>query len=165
MKGGLKAYMEVVVKIQTRRCWIRAFGLEDAEALQCVLGDGEVMRYIETPFTLAQTEAFIHHAGLCEPPLVYAVVWKETGSVIGHVIFHPYDGEFHEIGWIISRAYWGVGIACELTEALIQQAKALNKGCVLECHPAQAATKRIAQKYGFVYEGQSDGCDVYRLNI
>ncbi|MDD6142834.1 MAG: GNAT family N-acetyltransferase [bacterium] len=150
--------------IETTRCTIRKLSLEDAEDLFAVLSDEAVMRYIEAPFSLSQTEDFIRAAGLCNPPLVYAVVWKETGRVIGHVIFHAYDEEAWEIGWILGKAYWGMGIASELTEALIHQAEAMGiSGCVMECHPSQAATAHIAQKYGFACRGESDGCDIYRL--
>ena len=150
--------------IETARCMIRKLSLADADDLFAVLSDEAVMRYIEAPFSLSQTEDFIRAAGLCHPPLVYAVVWKETGRVIGHVIFHAYDEDAWEIGWILGKAYWGMGIASELTEALIHQAETMGvSGCVMECHPSQTATAHIAQKHGFACQGQSDGCDVYRL--
>lgn len=56
----------------------------DADALYRLLSDPEVMRYLEPPYDRVQAEAFLHHAGLSEPPLVYAV--EENGSFIGYVI-------------------------------------------------------------------------------
>ena len=154
------------MKIETGRCLIRDFVMEDTSELHAVLSDEQVMRYIEAPFGLEQTADFIREAGVCQPPLVHAVVWKETLQVIGHVIFHPYEEDLWEIGWILHRAFWGMGIASELTAALIAQAKTRGaKGCVMECHPAQAATIRIAQKHGFIYVGQNDGCNLYRLTF
>ena len=35
---------------------------------------------------------------------------------------------------------------------------------MLECSPAQAATKHIAEKFGFSYLGQRDGCEIYQLD-
>ena len=60
------------MEFETRRLLIRRFTEADAEALYVVLSDPEVMRYIEPPFSLEQTRAFLRDAGLCAPPLVYA---------------------------------------------------------------------------------------------
>lgn len=150
--------------IETQRCLIRRFTPEDAAALHAVLSDEAVMQYIEAPFSYSQTQAFIREAGLCHPPLVYALLWKETERVIGHVIFHPVQKNEWEIGWILSRSYWGMGIASECTAALVARSRALGAAsCLIECHPAQTATARIARKHSFGYAGTSDGCDVYRL--
>lgn len=68
----------------------------DADALYRLLSDPEVMRYLEPLYDRAQTEAFLHRAGLSEPPLVYAA--EGNGRFIGYVIYHPYDEESIEIG-------------------------------------------------------------------
>ena len=69
--------------LETARLLARRFTPEDAEDLYAVLSDPEVMRYLEPPFSLEQTEEFIPKAGLCDPPLVYAVVWKgETAESV-----------------------------------------------------------------------------------
>ncbi len=150
--------------ITTERCVIRDFQIEDAAQLYEILSDQDVMEYIEPPFTMEQTRDFIESAGLCEPPLVYALTWKEANRVIGHAIFHRYEEDSFEIGWILHKEYWGRGIAGEVTAALVKQAKENGaQSCVIECDPQQIASKRIALKNGFVYEGQDDGCDVYRL--
>lgn len=82
--------------ITTKRCILRRMSLEDAQDLYGVLSDGEVMKYIEPPFDMAGMLEFIKSAGLCEPPLVLAVEWRENGRVIGHAVFHPYDKSFYE---------------------------------------------------------------------
>ena len=75
--------------------------------------------------------AFLHHAGLSEPPLVYAV--EENGSFIGYVIYHAYDAESVEIGWVLLPEYWGRGYASALTDRLIDRARQAQKSVVLEC--------------------------------
>ena len=140
--------------------------MKDADDLCVVLSDAEVMKYIEPAFDPERTKAFIRETGLCVPPLVYAVVWRETGRVIGHAVFHPYDGNSYEIGWILNRKCWGMGIADELTKALVGQARDMNAaGCVIECDTRQEASRRIALKNGFSHEGISDGLEVYRLML
>lgn len=151
------------LRIDTERCVIRRFVTEDANDLYQVLSNAEVMQYIEPPFDLEQTKEFIQVAGFCEPPRVYALEWKETGKVIGHVIFHLYEKDSYEIGWILNRNDWGKGIADEITKSLVEYAKGTEAAsCVIECDTEQEASKRIALKNGFVYEGEEDGCDVYR---
>ncbi len=119
------------MEILTERCLIRYMNIEDADDLYEILSDEKVMMHIEPVFDREQTKKFIIDAGLQEKPLVYAVVWKRTGKVIGHVIFHLYEEFDYEIGWILHRDYWGLGIADELTKVLLQQAKVLGGRAVL----------------------------------
>lgn len=154
------------MNLETKRCIIRKFTMDDIDDLYETLSDEKVMEYIEPAFDREQTKEFIEEAGLCVPPLVYALEWKESKKVIGQVIYHQYEEDSYEIGWIINRAYWGRKIADEVTKALLEHAKrnGLNS-CIIECDVEQMVSKHIALKNGFTYEGEEDGCDVYRLKI
>lgn len=154
------------MNLLTKRCIIRRFSECDTTDLYEVLSCSEVMQYIEPPFDFAQTRDFIRNAGLSKVPSIYALVWTENEKVIGHVIFHPYDDDSCEIGWIISRDYWGKGIASEVTASLLKYAKEQGiNGCVIECAPEQIASAHIAKKFGFRYMGENDGCSVYYLAL
>ena len=63
---------------------IRRMKSSDADALYRLLSDPEVMRYLEPLYDRAQTEAFLHRAGLSEPPLVYAA--EENGRFMSFII-------------------------------------------------------------------------------
>lgn len=148
----------------TDRCHIRNFSMEDVDDLYEVLSDEDVMIHIERVFDRERTKEFIQVAGMCEPPLVYAIVWKLTGKVIGHAIFHPYEESDYEIGWILNKEYWGKGIADELTKGLVNYARYIGTGsCVIECDTKQIASKKIALNNGFTYEGVIDNLERYRL--
>ncbi|MBR6766511.1 MAG: GNAT family N-acetyltransferase [Clostridia bacterium] len=150
----------------TERCILRRFSLSDAEDLHSVLSDEEVMRYIEPVFDMDRTTTFIREAGLCKPPLVYAVLWRETESIIGHVVFHRYDDSGYEIGWVLNRSFWGMGIADELTKALVKKARDMGiESCIIECDVRQAASIRLALKNGFVFESVQEELAVYRLKF
>lgn len=154
------------MELFTKRCKIRNFRPEDAKDLHEVLSDFEVMKHIEPIFDMEKTLDFIKNAGLCEPPLVYAVEFNETEKVIGHLIFHSYENCGYEIGWVISKKYWGIGIANELTKRIIEYSKTLDiKSLIIECDENQAASKNIALKNGFVYQGKTDNLEVYRLML
>ena len=152
--------------METKRLNIRALTAQDVEALHAVLSDAEVMRHIEAPFTRQQTAAFIRRVNAAEPALAYAVVWKETGTVIGQLIYHPYDSESWELGWVLHRDFWRRGIADELTAAVIADAeKRRIPALVIECVPDQRVTRHIAEKHGFQNLGEENGLVVYRKDI
>ena len=140
---------------------IRKMQPGDADALYRLLSDPEVMRHLEPPFDREQAEAFLHHAGLTEPPLVYAA--EANGDFIGDVMYHAYDEDSVEIGWVLLPEYWGRGYASALTDRLIDRARQERKSVVIECAPAQEVTKRIASKKGFRDCGICDGLALYRL--
>lgn len=138
----------------------------DIEQLYKVLSDDEVMKYIEKPFSNEQTKEFVFNAGMREEPLVYSVVYKESGKVIGHVIFHRYDSQSYELGWILHRVFWYQGIASEITEAMIMYAKQIGiSRLVMECAAEQRSTKRVAEKFRFNYVGKDGDCEVYMLEL
>lgn len=141
---------------------IRRFAESDISALYGTLSDPEVMKYIEEPYTLNGVREFLAKSALIEEPLIYAAE-DDAGNYVGYVIYHEYEQDSMEIGWILDKTVWGKGYACKLTEKLIERAKLDGKNVVIECTPEQEATKHIAKKYGFEYAGKSDELDVFRL--
>ena len=133
----------------------------DLDSLHEMLSDPSVMRFLEPPFTREKTIQFLESAGLSDPPLIYAV--EDGGIFIGYVIYHDYDADSKEIGWVLKKESWGRGYAKELTHKLISQAKAEGKAVILECSPQQLASKHIAETCGFSYFGLVDGCELYRI--
>lgn len=162
--SGVIEIMGAEMRIVTDRCIIRELTAGDAGELCGVLSDEQVMKYIEAPFDMGDTVKFIRSAGMSCPPMVYAIVWKQTGKLIGHVIFHRFESDDYELGWILSRDMWGKGIAGEITKAMIGLARKKGiQSLVIECDEAQYASKAIAAKFGFSYEGKFDDLDRFRL--
>lgn len=152
------------MELTTDRCLIRNMQMTDIDDLYQVYSDERVMMYIEPVFDMQRTKDFIQVTGLCETPLVYAIVWNITGRVIGHVIFHSYEKNDYEIGWILNKDYWGMGITDEVTKELINYARHLGvESCVIECDTEQIVSKKIAMGNGFVYENTLDNLERYRL--
>ena len=140
---------------------IRKFSELDYESLCCLLSDPEVMLYLEPPYSKEQTGLFLQ-AALSACPPVYAV--EVDGRFIGYVIYHSYDQNSVEIGWVLFPDYWGKGYASILTKQMIAEAGNQGKSLIIECDPAQKITKHIALKHGFVWAERKDGLDVYRLH-
>lgn len=150
----------------TDRLVVRRMQLSDAAQLEAFYASPEVMRYLESPFTKAQTEAFVARAAEETLPPVYAVELKD-GTLIGHTIFAPFDGpEVYEIGWVLGHAYWWQGYATELTEAMIALAKEMGlQALIIESAPGQVATAQLARRFGFTAQGERNGLRMYRLDL
>ncbi len=141
---------------------IRKMIPDDYPSLHRLLSDSRVMKYLEAPFSKEQTKRFLAEAGLGDPPLIYSI--EAEKQFIGYVIYHAYDDDSVEIGWVILPEYWGKGYASEATCMMIKRAKRDGKHVIIECDPRQAVSKHIAQKYGFAYMGNVAGLDIFRLD-
>ncbi len=154
-------------EIATARLRLRRFRAEDLDGLAAILADGETMRFLEPPFDRAKAERFLHKAGLGRDPLVCAAARRDTDEVLGYAIFHPWveDGVW-EIGWVLARPWWRRGLASEMTEALIGRAREMGvRSLVIECDPGQAASARVAGKFGFREEAPREGLRVFRKEL
>ena len=158
-----------MARIQIDRAYImgltiRKMRKDDLTSLSRLLADPEVMRYIEPPYTEEQTADFLRFAGLSDPPLIRAAE-DEQGRFIGYVIYHDYDQDSKEIGWVLVKEVWGLGYAESLTAQLLERARAEGKNAVIECDPGQSVTKHIAGKFGFEYVGIRNGCEVFKKDL
>ncbi|WP_025730762.1 GNAT family N-acetyltransferase [Atopobacter phocae] len=141
---------------------IRRMTKNDLTPLHQLLSDEKVMKYIEPPFTFQQTESFLMNMGMGDIPLIYSVD-DENEKFIGYVIYHDYDHESMEIGWLLKRSEWGKGYATQLTQQLIEKVSNAGKNIILEFDKRQTASKSIALKFGFEYQGNREGLEVYLL--
>ena len=152
--------------IETERLIIRPLTIEDAADLFAVLSNETVMAYIQAPFSYTEAKTFIQNLGLCSPPHIYAIQQKGNG-LIGHIIYHTYDSpSCFELGWILAEEYWHQGYASEITQAIISYAikNGLSK-LIIECDPAQKASKQIALSHGFIFCGIQDNLEIYQLDL
>ena len=139
---------------------VRRMTEKDLEPLHRLLSDPGVMRFLEPPFTRERTEAFLR-AAMSETPPVYAA--EADGTFIGYVIYHAYEENTSELGWVLLPEYWGKGYASALTRRMMDRAAKEGKKPVIECDPRQEITRHIALRAGFVRTETRDGLDVYRL--
>ena len=155
--------MEYFLNIETKSCRIRQFKQSDVDDLYLILSNPKVMEYIEAPFTLEDTKDFLNKNALSYPPRVFALEYKQNKKLIGHIIFHEYDKDSYEIGFILSQDYWGCGIANEVTKSLIDYAKNKNiHSLIIECDKRQLATQKIATNNNFKLISSEDLL-VYKL--
>ena len=92
LKRGNKIYIE------TPRMIVRDFIPEDAADLQEILGDDETMKYCEPAYDFEKTEKFLTSFCIGRKGAV-AAVHKESGKMIGYILFNEMDEGIYELGW------------------------------------------------------------------
>lgn len=148
----------------TERLKIRKFTSDDLVELYNLLSDKDVMEFIEPPFSLEKTADFLNSVALIDSPLIYAVE-DFNQNFIGYVIFHEYDEDSFELGWILNKRYWGKGYANDLTKVFIERSSEIGKNLVIECDSNQEISKHIALKNDFEFLGESYECSVFKRKL
>lgn len=106
-------------EIETQRLTMRPFVPADSAGLQEILGDAETMRFSEPAYTPEKTAEFLN-SFLIRRRSGVAVVCKQSGKLIGYILFHPLDKGIYELGWFFHRDYWRQGFAYEACQAIIR---------------------------------------------
>lgn len=140
--------------IETERTVLRDFYPEDVDDLYEILGDEQVMEYLEPAYTRERTEEFLK--GFCiEEKNALAVEHKDTGKVIGYLLFKCYgQKEVYEIAWVFHKSCWRMGYAYEACHALINYAfehMGIQKIFAETIDPARSAG--LMKKLGMQPEG------------
>lgn len=149
--------------LATARTLMRPFEATDATEAFSWFGDAEVMRHIplgpdrtvkDTAARLARYMAHQDQHGFSK----WVIIDRETGRLIGDSGFYflP-DGRRVELGYRLSRAYWGRGLATEVGRKWIEVAcKFIPDHPVLHAfaHPDNATSLHIIRKLGFQYQRQ-----------
>ena len=148
--------------LETEDLILRKPRIRDAKDIYSYASDPEVARYVlwEPHRSVSETASFIRdlrariRAGC---PSSWAVVLRETGTVIGTVGFVWYSAENNaaELGYSFSREYWNHGYATQALRAVID---AVFSSLPLNRLEAQhdvrnPASGRVMQKCGLTQEG------------
>ncbi len=142
-------------ELETRRTILRRLTLQDAEALQGIMGDPEVMRFVgnNKPISLERTRALIektlthfadHGCGF------YAVIEKASGRFVGYSGFTLKNPDVPELGYGFEKASWGKGLGWETASAVVEFLRThfnFRRICAT-VDPANTASVRILQKLG-----------------
>jgi RimJ/RimL family protein N-acetyltransferase len=155
------------VELETERLLLRPLAPADAEALQVLNADPEVMRYIGNgaPLTSAATEERTANAAAHWDEHgwgLFAAVEAATGTLVGWAglatpTFLPEILPAVELGWRIRRDRWGRGYAPEAARAALGFAFGeVGLDRVVSCiHSENAASIRVAEKLGMTLERET----------
>jgi len=141
---------------ETARLTIRPFLPTDTDDLLLIFSDpvamehfpgmkdrGATEKWLETTFRLYERDGFA----------LWAAFLKEDGSFVGAVGLVRQDVEGvdeTEIGYLLRRQYWGLGLATEAAEGCREYAfGVLGKTRVISLiGPTNVASQRVAEKVG-----------------
>lgn len=146
------------VRLETPRLILREHEEEDWQAVLAYASDPEVLRFRATePAGATQVREALARiaAQRRESPRTryeFAVTLRDTGVLIGWLplFLTPPDLQQAEIGWTLTRAYWGRGYATEAAGAVLAFAFAsLSLHRVwAQCLPENRASSRVMEKLG-----------------
>ncbi|MBI5232346.1 MAG: GNAT family N-acetyltransferase [Coriobacteriales bacterium] len=149
------------VVITTKRLALRAWTLEDADALVALVSDPDVSRFIHrgTPISLHQAIDFItrqmrtqKERGWCrwalEPHTMPGMLigWCGPGCTFAPQV---------ELGWTLRRDQWGRGLATEAAVAALAYLFGVAgfPTMISAIDPSNAASVRVAEKLGMHLDG------------
>ena len=103
------------------RVRIRSFLESDGPALQEILGDPVAMEYLEPAYSPEKTEAFLRSFCIARHGAL-ACVHRESGLLLGYLLFNPLEDGVYEMGWVFRRDHWRQGYAYEACSGLLDYA-------------------------------------------
>jgi ribosomal-protein-alanine N-acetyltransferase len=146
--------------IETERLIIRPFTPDDLDELIEMRSDPEVNKYLGGTRLQNPTAITMRLGAYMTAQRKYgfsacAVIWKETGQMIGWGGLMPLEdsGEF-EVGYGFMKEFWGLGLGTEMTRAWLEhgfEKAGLERIVAIAIHGNEAST-HIMEKVGMKYE-------------
>jgi RimJ/RimL family protein N-acetyltransferase len=157
--------------LRTDRLELRPLVLEDLDAMASMLGDAEALTYWGAPLDREGARRWIERNlaryeadgfGRC------AVILQATGELVGDcglITTVVEDQPEVELGWIVRRSHWGMGIATEAGAAWRDHAfDSLGRERIVSMISAQnSASRRVAEKLGMSVEREAMWGDLPHL--
>jgi len=168
--------MNDIPTLSTSHLTLRPFlRTHDAPALHTILNEKDILRYFPTlqAPTLEQTQKFItrqlehwkdHGFGW------WAVTHRENRTLLGWngLQYLPETDEI-EVGFLLSKTYWGKGFATEGARASLQYGfeELKLEQIVGIVHPQNLASQKVLKKSGlsFTREDEYFGMQVHRYEV
>jgi RimJ/RimL family protein N-acetyltransferase len=164
--GLISAKVQEILKdlpiLETERLILRKMTPDDAEAVFAYASDPEVTRYTawDTHHTIEDSRAFLElvlgkYRSGGEPD--WGVVYKDDHRFVGTCGFASWEAGHAraELGYVISRGYWGRGLMPEAVRTIIAfgfEKMNLNR-VEARCIAENVASARVMEKAGMTYEG------------
>ena len=148
--------------LETKRLILRKMTLDDARAVFAYASDPDVTRYViwNMHRTIEDSKSFLR--SLVEgyenaEAADWGIVCKENGRFIGGCGIAGWSLEHAraELGYVLSREYWGRGLMPEAVRAMIHfgfERMGLNR-IEARCIAENAASEGVMEKVGMTHEG------------
>lgn len=153
--------------LETERLVLRPLSIDDAETIyKNWTSDPDVAKFMrwERHKDVSETREWLTAEEECvESDGVYnwGFVLKETGELIGSggLVFIEAKG-MYELGYNVMKKYWGLGIATEASEKIMEYGiNELKQKQFYCCHAKDnPASGKVMMKVGFVYQNDGEYC-------
>jgi RimJ/RimL family protein N-acetyltransferase len=149
--------------VATPRLHVRPLELADAPDIDVILADRQTRRWLPFPADAAVADGLTWYTELAERDRKlgegdhYGVTRREDGRLIGLLWTARTDwaARSTEVSYVVAPSARGYGVAAEAVDA-VAIALLLEHGferIELRVAPGNTASRRVAEKAGFVYEG------------
>ncbi|HEY1939808.1 MAG TPA: GNAT family N-acetyltransferase [Candidatus Angelobacter sp.] len=146
--------------VETARLCLREFTLQDADALEAVLGDPVTMQYYPAAFDRAEIDNWIrrNRARYANDGFgLWAMLLKDSGELIGDCgcFIRDLEGNVEfEMGWHVRRDLWGRGYATEAARHCIEYAfsRLGARRIIALVRPENRSSCKVAEKIGMSCE-------------
>jgi ribosomal-protein-alanine N-acetyltransferase len=148
--------------LTTERLCLRQLIADDADGIQMLFGDPQVLRYLNLPPTDTREKALALIEWLSEDyqkhnTIQWSILRQADDLWLGTCGLHAWDQSNRraEIGYHILPGHWGQGYATEATRAMLRWGfENLNLHRIQsDCTEGNIASERVMLKCGFTYEG------------
>ncbi|NMI04910.1 GNAT family N-acetyltransferase [Paenibacillus sp. SZ31] len=156
-----KMLVQGLPALWTERLVLRSLRQSDYSTLSELFSDPQVIRYVNrgsqpTPIRARRLLNQIRSSSAKLDSLHYGICWRGKEQVIGITSFQHWNDQngTAQIGYILNRSCWGMGVATEAVERLLQFGFAdLHLWRVeARCYEANVSSERVLSKIGMSYE-------------
>lgn len=172
-----------IFRIETKRLWVRWPRAADAAAITSFASLAHVARMTASlphPYPAGEAERFILRAradNACGAALILVTAPKPAAQqAVGILSALPAASGDIEIGYLLSPAVWGRGLASEAVAAMVDAVFTLTpvKQLIANSRVDNAASRRVLEKSGFSFvdsgldylpaRGGRHACDRFRID-
>jgi [ribosomal protein S5]-alanine N-acetyltransferase len=149
--------------IETERLVLRALRIDDADALHAMYSDVEANIYGSRPATttIEESRERVAHAVADTAWRAWAITLKGDDTALGTAVigtvasYEKRQGKVTEIGYILSRDYWGKGYVTEAAAGLIDLLFSEGQRRIIaDTDPDNSASIAVLKRLGFTLEAR-----------
>ncbi|MEH7107476.1 GNAT family N-acetyltransferase [Bacillus sp. JJ1764] len=158
----------MIKELNTERLFLRKMKTSDAASLYKIWSDPEVTKYMNINSFTDKSQAkdmidLLDKLSQENKAVRYSIIEKKTNKIIGSCGYNSLDfiNSKVEIGYDISKSYWGNGYAPEAILSLVDYAfNSLNINRIeAKVEPENINSIKVLQKLNFTLEGTMRKCE------
>ena len=162
MSPSIDELLAELPTLETERLLLRKITLADIDDIYAYASDPEVSKFMPWEAHQSQADTFEYLASVFKryenhTPGPWGIVHKSHLKLIGTCAYHDWQRNDRraEIGYVLSRSYWGQGYMAEAAHAIIAfgfREMGLNRIQAM-CDVPNTSSARVMEKVGMRFDG------------